>query len=123
LATKLTKNGVGIIHHSNLGEYEKNVALHKKAGAARPFLIRCGIIEHIYHNRAITMTADKFRNFAENAGLKCVNQEIINWGSKRLIDCITIFTIKGSVWSRPNIVKRNPDFMKEAKQISNQSAL
>jgi len=102
LSQKLKKDGVGFLHHSNIGEYSTDSNIHL---------------------RAFSMTADKFRQFAREYGLQCISQEIINWGTKRLIDCISVFTKKDSTWSCPNKVVRNKDFMKEANYILKLSRL
>ena len=106
LSKKLTKDGVGCIHHSNLGEYAAYYSLLRKIPRGRGLLVRLGLIE-LDHWRAISMTASKFEQYAEEAGLQCISQDIIKWGTKRrLIDCISTFTRKDSVWSRPNKVTR-----------------
>ena len=56
-------------------------------------------------------------SLCEQAGLQCVSQEMVNWSSRRLIDCLSTFTPKGSRWARPNRVARNPRFMREAGSI------
>lgn len=66
----LTKDGVGVIHHSNIGS----------GITARPRF------------RDTTMSADKMQSFLRKYGLVVISQELINWGLDELIDCITIFT-------------------------------
>lgn len=107
LARKLKKDGVGFIHHSNLGEYSD-----------------CFSLIRDHHWRASSMTAGRFKQYAEEAGLQCISQEIINWGgTEYLIDCITVFTRNGSTWARPNRVVRNGDFMREVEYASTLSQL
>ncbi len=64
------------------------------------------------------MTAATFEQLACRAGLPCMSQEMINWGSQRLIDCCSTFTRHGSRWSRPNRVRRNAGFMKEVREAA-----
>jgi hypothetical protein len=71
------------------------------------------------------MNAERFANLAFEAGLRCISQEIVNWKTspKRLIDCLSVFTSKGSIWERPNQVIRNDGFMREAAYLSKLSRL
>jgi hypothetical protein len=96
LGDKLTRNGVGFIHHSNLGE----------------FVAQIGAIPD--HNRARTMTGRKFKEKAESKGLRCLSQEYINWGGSALIDTLTAFTRSDSDWTAPYRALENPSFMSEA---------
>jgi SAM-dependent methyltransferase len=149
LSKKLKQNGVGVIHHSNLGEYKSYFSflqrIHRIAGRgqvgqvkedASPFkkqtptllqqggllLMKLGLIDN-WNSRAMSMTAIKFEQYAREAGLQCISQELINWATKRLIDCISIFTKKDSCYSRENRILRNPNFMKEAHSIANYAKL
>ena len=139
----LTKDGVGFIHHSNLGEYTKYFSFVRwlQKYFVRPShsedrnrdeqgssglstiklkmaqaLVEFGIIDKS-HSRAISMTASKFEEYTKEAGLQCISQEIIDWGSKRLIDCLSVFTKTDSRWSRESKFIRNDHYMKEAKNI------
>lgn len=127
LALKLTTNGVGLIHHSNMGEYATYFSLLKKIpkGKFRDFLSKLRIIERKSHWRAFSMSAQRFAGIASEAGLRCISQEIVNWKTspKRLIDCLSVFTSKGSIWERPNQLIRNDGFMREAAYLSKLSRL
>ncbi len=127
LALKLTPNGVGFIHHSNMTEYATYFSILKKIpkGKIIDLLSKLRIIERKSHWRAFSMSADKFTRIASDAGLQCISQEIVNWKTspKRLIDCLSVFTIKGSNWERPNQLIRNDGFMIEAKYLSKLSKL
>jgi hypothetical protein len=116
LERKLTKNGVGFIHHSNLGEYTVYRFLHERLWRWHKALAKLGILEHSLHWRAWSVTATKFSKYADIAGLRCIGQEKVNWGTKRLIDCMSTFTKDISCWLRPNVVVRNRDFMLEARR-------
>lgn len=123
IASKLKPDGVGMIHHSNLGECARYFDwVREIPRPLRHFLRGVGAIEQHWW-RAFSMTAGKFERFADAAGLQCISQEIINWNTRRLIDCISIFTRQGSRWARPNRVIRNKRFVAEAKQLAELSAL
>lgn len=123
LSKKLKSNGVGFVHHSNLGEYRRGFSIIERIpGFLRDRLTQKGLLDRT-HWRAFSMTARLFEKFSDQAGLHCVSQELVNWGTKRLIDCFSIFTLKTSVWARPNVVVENPEFMKEASMIKRLSAV
>jgi hypothetical protein len=63
------------------------------------------------------MSAARFGVFCESAGLECITQELVPWGSKHLIDCFSTFTLKGSSRSRPLRRIINVRFMEEAARI------
>ena len=121
LSKKLKPNGVGFIHHSNIGEYTKLFKLSnniKNPQQLRSLLKNIGAIEPD-HWRAHSMTAKKFEEFCKKFGLQCISQELVNWqGGLRLIDSFSIFTKTDSVWSRENRILENNCLMTEAKQIS-----
>ena len=115
LAIKLQPNGIGFIHHSNLGKYQQAFSLIDKI----PTEFRELVINRIFlastHWRAESMTAELFAEYCDRSGLHCVSQELVNWGTDELlIDCFSVFTPKNSIWARPNNVIENRDFMKEA---------
>jgi hypothetical protein len=123
LTKKLRSNGVGFIHHSNIGEYKQLFAKTKKLPKLLSrSLIKTGILD-TSHGRAFTMTARLFESYCQKADLTCVSQEMINWRTSRLIDCFSLFTKKESVWSRPVRTTKNGDFMKEVKRIKQLSKL
>jgi len=117
LATRLKDNGVAFIHHSNLGTYSNYFRFANRIRWKRNFLINSGLIQQD-HWRASSMSAAKFEAYVEEAGLQCISQEIINWGGENLIDCISVFTRKDSIWARPNKTIMNKEFMREAKYVS-----
>jgi SAM-dependent methyltransferase len=105
IATKLRHNGIGFVHHSNLGEFSALI----------------GTIPD--HNRARTMTGRKFRTRAESNGLRCLSQEYINWGAAALIDTLTVFTRADSDWTAPYRIFENPHFMDEAEACRKRAEL
>ena len=125
LGKKLKQNGVGFMHHSNIGVYKDHYSLLRRIPDSRIVwaLEKYGIIESDYL-RAHSMTASKFKWYAEKAGLKCLSQEIINWvATNKLIDCISIFTRKDSKVTCRDEVIRNKNFRKEVRQIKRLSRL
>jgi 2-polyprenyl-3-methyl-5-hydroxy-6-metoxy-1,4-benzoquinol methylase len=124
LATKLKPNGVGFIHHSNLGAYQSAFA----AIAQIPREQRAGIVDPLLleptHWRAASMTAKLFETYCDRANLQCIGQELVNWGNQGLlIDSFSMFTLKNSTWARDNQVIENLAFMTEAASISKLSQL
>ncbi|MGE3509528.1 MAG: class I SAM-dependent methyltransferase [Vicinamibacterales bacterium] len=103
-AAKLTRTGIGFIHHSNLG------AVKDRTGTPD-------------HNRAGTMTADFFKRVAEQNGLRCLSQELINWGGRGLIDSLSVFTRADSAITAPYVRLENPAFMDEATFCRRRAAL
>ena len=123
LSGKLKSNGVGFVHHSNIGEYQRYFSISQRIpGRFRHPLTQKGFVDQT-HWRAFSMTAPLFEKYCEQAGLQCISQELVNWGAKRLIDCFSVFTPKTSIWARSNEVIRNPNFMKEANLIRRLSHL
>ncbi len=125
LAGKLSPDGVGFIHHSNLGEYKNYLAgVNKLPYRLKKLLSAKGLVETFEVQwRAANVTAAGFEQLARQAGLICISQEVINWQSQRPIDCISVFTRPGSRWARPNQVLRNPAFMREAQYAAELSKL
>jgi 2-polyprenyl-3-methyl-5-hydroxy-6-metoxy-1,4-benzoquinol methylase len=106
LARKLSDNGVGFIHHSNLGMY-----LDGETGK---------LSFENSHWRGESMTCKLFEEFCDKANLQCINQELMNWGETdegRLIDCVSVFTPRNSIWARQNTVIVNENFCHERAYI------
>jgi SAM-dependent methyltransferase len=120
LSKKMKRNSIGFIHHSNIGAYKISFGLSRKIikGRIRNILIKLGIIEDKDHWRAHSMTAAKFKKYAEKAGLKCISQELITWSTKRLlIDCISVCAREDSGFASRGVVE-NRAFMKEARYFA-----
>jgi ubiquinone/menaquinone biosynthesis C-methylase UbiE len=106
LAKKLKNNGVGFIHHSNIGMFVDSQTSRVS-----------------FENRqwrAESMTCKLFEELCDRANLQCINQETINWGEHdedHLTDCISSFTLKTSIWARPNRLIVNGKFWDEAQYI------
>jgi ubiquinone/menaquinone biosynthesis C-methylase UbiE len=110
LTRVLAPDGAAFLHHSNLGEYSR---VPFKLGRF-PFLVRSGLGETSDGWRARSVTARAMRSWIEAAGLVCASQELINWGTRRLIDCITVIARPGSRHDRQVPAVRNPHFRSEA---------
>src|SRR6266481_643475 len=124
LAIKIQPNVMGFIHHSNLGKYQQALSLIDKIPIENRELIVNRIFLAPTHWRAASMTTELFAEYCDRAGLQCISQEPVNWGTDDLlIDCFSVFTPKNSIWARPNNVIENRDFMKEAVLIKQLSLL
>ncbi len=104
LARVLRPDGVAFLHHSNIG------ALIDPETGKLPFVDP--------HMRAQSVTAWLVAEWAEAAGLACVSQELINWGSEHLVDGFSLLTPQGSTLARPNLVVENSSFMEEATRLA-----
>jgi ubiquinone/menaquinone biosynthesis C-methylase UbiE len=112
----LRNDGIGFIHHSNVGVYQASSTLRDvlaRIGQVPPMprtiLRRVGLAD--WHQwRARSMTAELFFELSSDAGLVCIGQEIINWASPLLVDCISVVTQPGSIWERPNVRTTNRRF-------------
>ncbi len=123
LTQKLAPNGVGFLHHSNIGAYPRAAfLLGKLPGQLGEWAVRLGLSDRS-HGRAFSMTARLFEEYCERAGLQCIGQELVDWGARRLIDCFSTFTPKLSARARPNRVIENAGFMREAAAIKRGSGL
>ena len=123
LASKLTRDGAGFFHHSNIGEYERRWRYQNRVPQTiRRYLTRKRVLSND-ELRAFSVTAAKFSEVCDSAGLCCITQELVSWRQRLLIDAFSVFTRRGSKWARPNKVFNNYDFMKEAEQISKLSDL
>jgi SAM-dependent methyltransferase len=96
---KLTPDGVGFIHHSNLAECPPNLPAEK------------------VHWRGM-MAAAIFEQHCVSAGMRCIVQEKVNWtGGAMLLDCFSTFTLMDSKWDRGNLVIDNDRLMLEADMV------
>jgi SAM-dependent methyltransferase len=106
LSRKLTPDGVAFIHHSNLGEYVDPATGQLPSGVENR------------HWRALSVSATAVAEACQRAGLRCLSQELINWGGTDLNDAITVAARPNSRWGELNIVTRNPEFMREAAYVA-----
>jgi hypothetical protein len=99
-AKKLTPNGYGFMHHSNLGSYRGELPRERPANE---------------YWRSRTMSAQLFREQCSEAGLSCFRQELVQWlHSERLLDCFSTFRRRGA--TEVESVVCNTHFMAEAMQ-------
>jgi SAM-dependent methyltransferase len=124
LARTLTPDGVGFVHHSNAGRYRRYFELMERIprGRVRERLHALRVLDRPRW-RALDMTAERFRESCAAAGLQCISQEIVNWTTRRLIDCLSTFTRPSSRWARPNRVLENPGFVAEARAVKRRARL
>ena len=109
LAEKLTPDGVGFIHHSNLAAIMPALS----PGSSPPDI----------HWRAHDMSAARFVEYCNEVGLRCIAQEIVDWGDEARLDCFSVFTLPGSRFARPLRVAETPTFMAEAGRLKALSEL
>jgi ubiquinone/menaquinone biosynthesis C-methylase UbiE len=121
LASKLKPDGLGFVHHSNLGEYAGS-ALARTPKPVRKLLTKVKVLDSD-KRRSPDMTAELFRFSCETHGLRCISQEIVNWRGRQLIDCFSLFTRQNSKWDGPLRLLRNPNFMREAELIRRWSVI
>lgn len=117
IARVLKPEGGGFLHHSNLGEYAtyfERVA--RLPGPVRSGLHHLGWID-LPQWRAPSMSAERFRTLCETSGLICRTQELVNFGSRRLIDCFSTFVGAASPLARAPRIWRNRGFMHEALRV------
>lgn len=124
LQRTLTSDGVGFIHHSNAGRYRRYFELANTIprGRVRERLYGLRLLDRPRW-RALDMTAERFRGSCEGAGLQCISQEIVNWTTRRLIDCFSVITRPSSRWARPNRVLENRGFVAEARAVRRRASL
>lgn len=118
MARKLTPNGTIFIHHSNMGEFAAHFARLDNIPRGRGLLSRWGWVEPGHHKRAPSMTADRFCDLAKSAGLHMMRQELVNWGTKRPIDCLSLACLPDSQWACEYRRFVNTDFGREAAYLS-----
>jgi 2-polyprenyl-3-methyl-5-hydroxy-6-metoxy-1,4-benzoquinol methylase len=120
LSGKLTANGVAFLHHSNIGSYPALTALARRApGRYFKRLVRLGAVIDLSAWRAESVTAARFAELCDEAGLICVSQELITWEfGPYLIDALSVVTPPGSKWERPRTVVPNRGFRREVRRMA-----
>lgn len=101
----LAPTGAAFLHHSNLGAYAATVDLGQPT--QNP------------HWRDTAMSADHMVEFCREAGLSCVAQELLTWGSgsELLSDCFSVLTRPGSPFDRPLRRWTNSWFIQEVRHL------
>jgi ubiquinone/menaquinone biosynthesis C-methylase UbiE len=125
LARVLKPDGIGFVHHSNIGAYRRAADRARRVpDRLRRQLTARGLLLNVYAWRAESVTAELFAAQCASAGLACIGQEKIAWEyGRHLTDVISTFTPRGSRWERPNVVTRNPRFMDEARRLADAARL
>ena len=130
LARVLKPGGVAFIHHSNLQAVHVRSAVHRVGKLAKKaipsfagMMNKAAANIHLPVNgRSNTMSAAKMRAYAAEAGMWCVQQEIIPWlkGWWGMTDCMsTIAKAPGESC----VVFKNPRFITEAGAIRRISSI
>jgi SAM-dependent methyltransferase len=110
LSRKLKPDALGFLHHSNMASFRDPAS--GKLSCPND------------HWRAESMSAELFREFCNRCSLKCIVQELVNWGvPETLTDCFSVFTPRGSRYSKPFRMRENRQFMHEAVRLSAVSEL
>ncbi len=130
LARVLKPRGAAFIHHSNLETVRNRSLVYRVGRAAKralsrlPGRIGSAVSNRAYptHWRATTMSAAKMRAYVTEAGMWCVQQEIIPWGKDWwwLTDCMS--TIVNAPGDQCEVLE-NRRFMEEAEAIKRISSI
>jgi ubiquinone/menaquinone biosynthesis C-methylase UbiE len=129
LARKLTPDGVGFFHHSNIGAYPKRLAMVEFCRRRLPPFVGQRLLTekrveallsiNVSGWRATSMSGEVFRQCCEAARLKCISQELISWmKGKCLIDCISVFAKPLSNWPVKKVPFVNDHFLESASDAS-----
>lgn len=115
-------DGVAFLHHSNYGLPALAPSLCAPSASIPATAIQSTTRPRMNWNfqgndwRAPSVSAARFAELCNQAGLRCVGQELINWaGGVILLDCISVVTLPQSRWDRPNRVVKNRLFRLEAR--------
>jgi SAM-dependent methyltransferase len=117
IARKLAPGGSAFLHHSNAGEYQDEFDGFDRLGVDEVADLEASGERPPRHWRAMSVTAALVREVAADVGLRCVSQEIINWGGQLLIDCISVVTLPASESVAEPRVRRNRDFTAEMRSV------
>ena len=121
LSKKLKPQGTAFLHHSNLAAYSSYFDRTLKVPKSwRDQLKKRGLLDFDQW-RARSVTAQSFARSAEEAGMHVQTQELIPWGGKRMIDCLTTLSKRPS--DRPLQMIKNPHFHTRAYDIQRLSWL
>lgn len=120
LARVLKPDGVGFLHHSNMGAYRSAAALARRfPDRLRKALMIRGLLVNVNAWRDESATAAKFAATCERVGLACIGQELHAWEyGRQLTDVISIVTPRDSQWERPLVRIENPTFISEGRAAS-----
>jgi ubiquinone/menaquinone biosynthesis C-methylase UbiE len=126
LARKLKPDGVAFLHHSNAGAHSRYYAITDRIPHGPRDIFRRGLDTlHVLdsrHLRARTVCAEVVRQCAHDADMAVLSQELVNWGTRRLIDCFSVLTRAASEDAEGAVLK-NRRFMREARDIRRKGSL
>jgi hypothetical protein len=104
LARVLRPGGAAFLHHSNLGAHEHEL------GDIDP--------NAVLGNRRVSVSAAKIAQDCEDAGLRCLVQEIMAWNDPRFFaDCLSSIAKTPPVPGQAPRVLRRSDFAQEVALI------
>lgn len=112
----LTERGVAFLHHSNAKAFVRHFTWSEKLPRGKGALHRMNLID-TRHLRNLSVSGDDVVRLCPPHGLSCVLQERINWGGRRLIDCISVIARRRGAAERAPRIIENPRFMDEAAEI------
>ncbi|HZO58321.1 MAG TPA: class I SAM-dependent methyltransferase [Solirubrobacterales bacterium] len=106
LAQKLSADGVAFLHHSNLEQY-----VDPQTGEL-PF-------ENVKW-RGLSMSAARFVEYCNEAGLLCIGQEVVRWVKRQdaLSDCFSMLTRPDSRFAREYELIENRDYPEQADAMA-----
>lgn len=120
----LRPDGAAFLHHSNLGAYRRRLAVSATFPRIAGVLKRVGWLERDLHWRDPTVSADGVARAAARQGLACISQELILWGTRRIMhDAITVLVNVPARAGRPYRVLRNRWFMEETRHARRLASL
>ncbi|HLF77286.1 MAG TPA: class I SAM-dependent methyltransferase [Dehalococcoidia bacterium] len=118
VAKKLKPNGIAFFHHSNIGEYKTFYAISRRITRGRRFFGKLGLYAR-HDFRAFSVTAAKFQELVEQAGMRCVLQEKVAWILPgKLTDCFSTFCKADAPLSGPNRISTKSNFVLDAQRAA-----
>ncbi len=119
IARKLKRGGTAFLHHSNMLAARKKISWHRLVpGRMRRFLRGKGFASFADHWRAESASSELVRLSAESVGLACLSQEMVNWRTDRLIDCLSVLSLPDDHEKTETRILENRRFMKEARYLA-----
>jgi SAM-dependent methyltransferase len=116
LARKLTPDGVGFIHHSNMGEHRFYLQAYRQLPGPLNRLLPSWLSNSGWRDES--MTANLFLAQCNKAGLTCRSQELITWTSGPFLsDCFSVFTRRDSKFAQVTDRIVNRDFIRHSSLI------
>jgi SAM-dependent methyltransferase len=118
----LKPEGTVFLHHSNYGAHRVHPWLmalgHVRGLRKLLWKFRVGGLQENRHWRAETTSAASFRESCQRVGLRCFEQELVNWGVDFLNDCFScVARADAKGWPEGTRIRENPGFMDEAARI------